>query len=136
MALATATHNASLVRTRPAVPHDSGITEILMPYGDDLGMVLPMLAHLSQQSEDRWFTWIVPNNFCANDLKPYGFDKNLRLIYSDNDAQSLWLFWEALSKGNSAHVAVCLNTLNEQDRDRLEAASAMGKTRGMVLRTR
>ncbi len=136
MAPATAHRIPSTARARSVIPHDSGITEILMPYGDDLAMVLPMLAHLSQQSDDRWFTWIVPSNFCVADLQPYNFPNNLRLIYSHSNEQSLWLFWEALAKGNSAHVAVCLEAFSEHDRERLEAASALGKTRGMVLRAR
>lgn len=116
---------------------DCGITEILMPYGEDLSMLLPMLASLSQRSTEKWFTWIVSKSFSRNNLKSYDFAaNNVRLIECEHSDDRLRMFWQALSYGNSGYVVAFLDELPEADRNRLEDASHAGQTRGMILRNR
>ncbi len=116
---------------------DHGITEILMPYGEDMALILPMLASLSHECKDEWFTIIVPRSFLLSDLKPYPFAfRNIRLVHSQHSDDSLWMSWEALSNGNSGYVVALLEDLSDSDRARLEGASFKGKTRGLVLRKR
>ncbi|MFL0802962.1 MAG: hypothetical protein K6L81_04550 [Agarilytica sp.] len=114
-----------------------GITEILMPYGEDMTLILPMLASLSHQCKDQWFTMIVPRSFLMSDLKPYPFAfNNIRLVHSQHSDDSLWMSWDALSNGNSGYVVALLEDLSDTDRARLEGASFKGQTRGLVLRKR
>lgn len=123
--------------TQTAKPCNSGITEILMPYGEDLSMLLPMLASLSKQNPEKWFTWVVPKSFCKQALKSYDFAaENLRFIEGDCDDERLWMLWETLANGNSGYVVAFLDDLTEANRIKLEASSCAGQTRGMVLRNR
>ncbi len=116
-----------------------GITEILMAYGEDLSMVLPMLASISQQNEKKglWLTWVVPKSFDSRLLKQYGFDtKHIRIIQSEHRDDSLWLTWEALNNGNSGYVVTVLDGMTDTERSKLEQASTSGNTRGLVLSSR
>lgn len=118
---------------------DSGITEILMPYGEDISMVLPMLASMSQLSEEagKWLTWVVPKSFNTQMLKQYGFaTKHIRLVQSEHRDDSLWYTWEALSKGNSGYVVAMVDSLSDTERTKLEQASTNGNTRGLILGSR
>jgi len=100
-------------------------------------MVLPMLSHLSHSSEDKWFTWIAPQKVSKTRLISYDFAmSNIRFIHTENESESLWVFWDALANGNSANVVANINTLSESERKTLENASILGNTRGLVLRSR
>ncbi len=122
--------------SKPCTP-EHGITEILMPYGEDMSLILPMLASLSHECKDQWFTMIVPRSFLLSDLKPYPFAfTNIRLVHSQHSDDSLWMSWDALSNGNSGYVVALLEDLSDTDRTRLEEASLKGQTRGLVLRKR
>ncbi|MFL0799230.1 MAG: hypothetical protein K6L80_02165 [Agarilytica sp.] len=131
--------NAAL-KTQPehkAYSSEHGITEILMPYGEDMTLILPMLASLSHECKNQWFTMIVPRSFLMSDLKPYPFAfNNIRLVHSQHSDDSLWMSWDALSNGNSGYVVSFLEDLSDTDRSRLEGASFKGQTRGLVLRKR
>ncbi len=120
--------------------HESGITEIVMPKAqgaDNDLLVMPMLAHLSQQCADEWFTWIAPRNFSKSILDRYEFARDkVRMVHTKDDAVSLWVFWSSLTNGNSGTVVASLEWLSEKDRKLLENASLIGKTRGVVLRYR
>jgi len=118
----------------------SGITEIVLPEIDttsSLSIVLPMLAHLSVQHDEKWFTWIAPRNVTKDLLADYGFAKHkVRLIHTRNDEECLWVFWDSLRIGNSGTVVAQLDTFSEIQRQKLESASEQGSTRGIVLRAR
>ena len=121
------------------LPEDSsGITEVIMTdKSEGLQLVLPMLAHLSRQDRDRWLTWIAPPCVSREMLRSYGFAvANVRLIYTRDDAEALWVLWDALANGNSANVVAHLNCLSDSDRENLENAALIGKARGLVLSTR
>lgn len=116
-----------------------GITEIVLP-GNDADcheMVLPMIAYLSHQNQDKWLTWIAPKNISKTILQQYDFAKhNIRLIHPQNNQEGLRIFWDALTNGNSNTVIGSLNFFSDKDRRNLEIASRQGHTRGIVLRTR
>ncbi|MFT5083965.1 MAG: cell division inhibitor SulA [Lentisphaeria bacterium] len=125
---------ATQTRANPA-----GITEILMANSGPSNqlMIMPMLAHLSQQTKDRWFTWIAPKGGSKKNFDGFGFDKQrVRLIHTRNDEETLWVLWEALRNGTSAAVAANLSSLGDKDRANLETAARIGGTRGLVLRYR
>lgn len=116
-----------------------GITEIVLPSSSEhqYAYVLPMLAHLSRECEDRWFTWIAPRGINRKLLLDYGFalDK-LRIIYTRSDEDTLRVLWDALAIGNSDTVVVSYESLNEGDVSKLEAAARKGETQGLLLRHR
>ncbi|WP_086931494.1 cell division inhibitor SulA [Agarilytica rhodophyticola] len=116
-----------------------GITEVVLP-GNDIeshAMVLPMIAYLSHQNQDKWLTWIAPQNISKAILKQYDFaNHNIRLIHPHDHEEGLRIFCNALVNGNSNTVIGSLDFFTEKDRATLELASRHGHTRGIVLRTR
>lgn len=119
-----------------------GITEVVTTNEDDgLDMLLPMLAHLSRESKDRWLTWVAPKKLAAriNKQALHAYDFALgqvRVILSENNESMLRFLWDALASGTSAHVVANLESLTEEDRTRLEEACLRGDARGLVLRAR
>lgn len=128
-------HYSEAVKQTP-----TGITEIILPtiadpHGGDL--VLPMIAHLSQSTENRWFTWIGPEPLSREKARRYQLKEGtLRFIHAPNDRETLWMFWEALSNGNSATVVAMLDFIDERNRRLLESASKQGGSLGIILRRR
>lgn len=116
-----------------------GITEVVLPGSveHEYAYILPMLAHLSRQSEDRWFTWIAPRGINRQLLMDYGFalDK-VRIIYTHNDEETSRVLWDALSLGNSSTVVVSHEGLCANDISNLEEAARIGGTQGLLLRHR
>jgi cell division inhibitor SulA len=53
----------------------------------------------------------------------------------DND-HCFWLFWEALTEGNSHTVIGTPGTLTDQQMNRLESAALIGKCNALILRDR
>lgn len=120
----------------------SGITEIHITQSQggavSREVLLPMLAHLSKQGKDRWFTWIAPKGISKSLLLRYGFDLNkVQLVHTDSSTDIRWLIWEALNNGNSETVVVeasSLSKLSAADVSEFEAASIKGACRGLLLR--
>lgn len=123
----------------PSSSNPQGITEIVLPASNEhqYAYVLPMLAHLSQQTGNRWFTWIAPRGINRKLLLDYGFalDK-VRIIHTSNDEQTSWVLWDALAMGNSATVVVSHESLSAQDINKLEEAARIGDSQGLLLRHR
>lgn len=117
-----------------------GVSEIVMPAGgQETGeLILPMLAHLSQQSKDRWLTWISPDVLPKQLYRSYGFSlKNVRTIHSSNDEQSLWIMWDALNNGTSDYVVAGFNqsaSVTKRERRLLETACQNGNARALILK--
>ena len=109
----------------------SGVTEIVLPgFNAELDtVVLPMLAHLTQHSSQRWVTWITPmglskTGICKKLLQEYGFNLDkLRLIHLKDNQSSLKVFWDALSVGNSDTVVGSVDQLSDRDFKHLESAA-------------
>lgn len=121
----------------------AGITEIVLSGAttDKNEIVMPMLAHLSKQTEDRWFTWIMPKEGSARVpkqiLQHYGFDlSKLRIIYASDQQETLWILWDVLQNGNSDTVVASPDIIGEKDFSKLEQAAFAGNTRGLMLRHR
>lgn len=117
-----------------------GITEIVLPpllNPGGLDLVLPMLAHLSQASSNRWFTWIGSEQLSRTKATEYQLrDEVFRFVRSPNDKETLWMFWEALSNGNSATVVAVMHHIDEKNRRLLEQAAQRGGSLGIILRGR
>ena len=133
--------NTALKRA-PSEKACSNITEVVMTNEDDgLSMLLPMLAHLSRESKNKWLTWIAPKSVASRlskkVLESYGFAlKQIRIIHPEDNDAALWLLWDALANGTSANVVANMRSLSENDRIKLETACQRGNSRGLILRSR
>lgn len=132
-----------LLKPQPmaASSRHAGLTEIVLSQQAQqvqrYTLVLPMLAHLSRQQPDRWFTWIAPVGVTKSDLKAYGFNlTQVQLVHPKQSSDILWMFWEALSNGTSATVVTQLSSLTEDAFNNLETAARSGGAQGFVLRLR
>ena len=122
----------------PHSPRGTGITELILAKHDNsISMVLPMLAHLSHQSDKRWLTWISPTKISKPLLEAYGFSLGrVRLVHTASDQESKRALQKALANGNSETVVAELNAIGEQERRGLETACTIGESQGLILRAR
>lgn len=124
-------------KTSDHAPAIGGITEIVLAHSQSLSFVLPSLAFLSQQNTDRWLTWLPPTTITKRLLQNYNFDfSRTRFVYPKNSEHAFWLFWEALTEGNSHMVVGAPGPLTERQLARLERAAAVGDCSGLLLRDR
>lgn len=115
---------------------ESLITEIIIPLssGRQNDVVLPMLAHLSQQVENRWFTWITCTNLTTKELCQYNFaQEKVRIIRAKNEEDGQKLIWDALHNGTSATVVSDIGTISESTRSYLNEAASLGNSRAILL---
>ncbi len=115
----------------------AGLTEILLPnaQGEHFAMVLPMLAHLSQQADpQKWFTWIAPDGVEKHHLAQYNFRlDNIQLIHTHSTHESLWALRESLRSGRSAVVVATCKGISKEQYASLNAAALFGDTQGLVI---
>jgi SOS-response cell division inhibitor, blocks FtsZ ring formation len=129
--------------TQPQPPEkkSSGLTEIVLPVSgsDFIGnfeMVLPMLAHLSHQTQNRWLTWITTTEISKADLSTYGFQLQNVQVVRVNQKDVSWVLWEALSNGTSSTVVANVEHLSKLDFDNFDSACRQGNCRGLIFRSR
>ncbi|MGD8176494.1 cell division inhibitor SulA [Marinimicrobium sp. ARAG 43.8] len=116
-----------------------GITELVLTHNapEQTQLLLPMIAHLSRTQNNRWVTWISPGPVDRQLLERYGVDSRaIRLIHAPESADSRWILWEALAKGNSHTVIASPGALNEREMKQLEAAAMQGQCQALLLRIR
>jgi cell division inhibitor SulA len=130
-------------RIRQAQPRQqvktSGITELIIANSspEQVSLLMPMIAFLSQSCEERWVTWIAPLHLTREFLESYGVNtRYLRLIHCDDEASRLWITWEALSAGNSHTVISSPGKLTDKEFKQLEQAAYQGQCQGLLLRVR
>jgi cell division inhibitor SulA len=132
-------HDFSGRRAAPASAATSGVTELVLA-GDDaqqLALLLPMIAHLSNHCQDRWITWIAPSGITRSLLESYGVNIHcMRLIHARTPDDARWITWEALSAGNSHSVIANLGRLTERELKDLEVAAWNGQSQGLLVRSR
>lgn len=117
----------------------SGVTELVLTSDapEQLSLLLPMIAYLSNHSPDRWLTWIAPHNISRELLESYGVNtRSVRVIHCHNDTSLLWLTWEALAVGNSHTVISSPGKLTDKELQQLEVAAGKGNCQGLLLRVR
>lgn len=125
--------------TRPQQQPTSGVTELVLTSDspEQVALLLPMIAFLSNASSDRWITWIAPHNISRELLESYGVNTRfIRVIHCQNTQTLLWITWEALSAGNSHTVISSPGKLSDKELSQLEVAAAKGKCQGLLLRVR
>ncbi len=124
-------------QSAPAVS-TSGVTELVLTSNspEQLQLLLPMLAFLSNQHENRWITWIAPEYLNRQVLEAYGVNTQcIRLIHCAPE-NLLWVTWEALASGTSNTVIASPGKLSEKELHHLEAAAHKGQCQGLLLRAR
>ncbi|MAZ89768.1 MAG: hypothetical protein CL693_19200 [Cellvibrionaceae bacterium] len=136
-------HSAATVAVPPITAPkpqkaSSDITELVLTKHspDAKQLLLPMLAHLSQDSE-RWITWICDHKVDRNKLADYGVDTDkIRIIYSNQPEDTHWILWEALNAGTSHTVIAAPGDLNDEAMRHFENAAQLGNSRGLFIRYR
>lgn len=116
-----------------------GVTELVLTSDapEQAALLLPMIAYLSHHCENRWVTWIAPQQITRELLESFGVNTRcIRLIHCKDPEQALWVTWEALQAGNSHTVIASPGKLNEKELLHLELAAHNGSCQGLLLRLR
>ena len=130
--------NANLFPTAPQTPA-GGVTELVLTQNapEQTQLLLPMIAHLSQNRSGRWLTWISPGPVDRKRLEHYGVDLGaIRVIHAPEGHDNRWILWEALAKGNSHTVIASPGQLTDREFKQLEAAALQGHCQALLLRVR
>lgn len=117
----------------------SGVTELVLTNDapEQLVLLLPMIAFLSNSCTDRWITWVAPHNVDRELLESYGVNtRYIRMIHCTDSQHALWVTWEALAAGNSHTVIASPGKLTDKELSQLEVAAVKGKCQGLLLRIR
>lgn len=117
----------------------AGITELVLTRNapEQSHLLLPMVAHLSQNYPDRWLTWVNPGLIERHTLERYGVDtRRIRLIHTGNPEDVRWIAWEALATGTSHTVIAAPGKLKRRDIQLLEEAAQRGQCQALLLRLR
>lgn len=131
--------NNTALDHRPSSAH-SGLTELVLTdhSAQQQALVLSMAAHLSRQEDHRWLTWVTSDWQLASSLRARSdiTQSNLRLVYCKEEADHLWMAWDALSLGNSHTVIASPGKLAEKAFSELERAAMIGGAQGILVRAR
>lgn len=115
------------------------LTELVLTQGaaESWAMVMPMIAHLSRQTDGRWLTWVTREAISHSFLERFGVDTSrLRLVHCKDDEKQRWVTWDALALGNSHTVIASPGKLTKQALAQLEGAAMRGHCQGLLLRER
>lgn len=100
---------------------------------DDAMIVLPMIAHLSNNS-DRWLTWIISTPIDKQLLESFGINTSkLRLIHVDKQQDQKWLITEALKNGTSHCVIANPEMINSSDVKFFQKSAQQGHCHGLLI---
>jgi cell division inhibitor SulA len=120
-------------------PSEQRIVEFVCP-GDarqQLPLILPVLAHLTNNGDQRWLACIGPQLLTKSDCRRYHLNwQRLLQVLPNRRCAVIDLAERALQAGKSHTVCVVAEALDAQDLLRLERAAAIGNCRGIVIRNR
>lgn len=131
--------NNTQLELAPKESTSGGLTELVLTgdYAQQMALIMPMIAYLSKQDDNRWITWITDHKVNRSLLQKFGVSINsLRFIYSNHPEDQRWIAWDALTLGNSHTVIASPGKLNKRDLSQLETAARRGGTQGILLRSR
>lgn len=115
------------------------IAEFIFPgeARQQLPLILPILAHLTNNGDPRWLTCIGPQLLAKMDCRRYRLNwQRLLQVLPNQRCSVIDLAERALQAGKSHTVCVVAETLTAQDLARLERAAIAGDCRGIVIRGR
>lgn len=102
-----------------------------------LPLILPVLAHLTNNGDQRWLTCIGPQLLAKKDCRRYHLNwQRLLQVLPNQRCAVIDIAERALQAGKSHTVCVVAEVLSEQDLQRLERAATLGNCRGIVIRSR
>ncbi|ODS24647.1 hypothetical protein AB835_02665 [Candidatus Endobugula sertula] len=113
------------------------IVEVIVPHTiDSTLIVLPMISSLTQQTSERWITWVThrtPNKqyLLNNGAK---LDK-LRIVHVTKYSDVRWITCQALVQNNSHTVVAEQDDWSDGDINLLESAGIKGNTQGIAITT-
>ena len=115
------------------------VTEIVLTKDkiDSIQLILPMLINLHQ--EQRWLAWIDPPIQLLKEWQKAHNEKALNdiMILRSNENFSVFeLSKRALEAGTCHAVIAWTNSLNQDEFSKLETASSLGNSHGIILRSR
>lgn len=115
------------------------VTEIVLTKSkiDSIQLILPMLINLHQ--EQRWLAWIDPPIQLLKEWQKANNEKALNdiMILRSNESFSVFeLSKRALEAGTCHAVIAWTNSLNQEEFSKLETASSLGNSHGIILRSR
>jgi len=103
-----------------------------------LSLILPTLAHLSHNQDQRWLTCIGPSFLSKKDCQAFHLNwQRLLQVLPNQRCAIIDLAERALLAGKS-HTVVCLapTSLTAQELARLERAAQNGHCQGIVIHSR
>lgn len=115
------------------------IAEFIFPgeARQQLPLILPVLAHLTNNGDPRWLTCIGPQLLAKVDCRRYRLNwQRLLQVLPNARCSVIDLAERALQAGKSHTVCVVAETLSAEDMARLERAAIAGDCRGIVIRSR
>lgn len=115
------------------------IAEFIFPgeARQQLPLILPTLAHLTNNGDSRWLTCIGPQLLAKTDCRRYRLNwQRLLQVLPNQRCSVIDLAERALQAGKSHTVCVVAETLSAQDLARLERAAIAGHCHGIVIRGR
>lgn len=116
------------------------VSEIIIPtpFSSAFELVLPMVAHLSHQTGDRWMTWIGADKLDKSSIAEFDLNySHVRMMHSSSDEETLWMMWDALQNGTSAVVIGSFNlnqSVQQTATHQLEMACKQGSSRALILK--
>lgn len=120
-------------------PAKQRIVEFVFPgeARQQLPLILPVLAHLTNNGDQRWLACIGPQLLTKGDCRRFRLNwQRLLQVLPNQRCSAIDLAERALQSGKSHTVCVVAETLDEQSLVRLERAAAAGDCRGIVIRSR
>lgn len=125
-----------LKQTAKKTIHNQQITEIIVPnINETQSIILPIVASFSQQTSQRWLTWITHRTPSKAMLEMLGADfTHLRMVHCKENVDARWIVWQALAQGNSHTVIAEQDFWSPEDKDDMNNAAEMGNTRGVLIR--
>ena len=112
----------------------AGLVEVFAPVGVGLSLLLPLFAHLSQQS--KFMIWVLPPFVpYAPALQRQGVDLNRLLLLSPNDLQqALWAAEQSLGSGRCALLLLWADPVTSRQMRRLQLAAEAGDALAILFR--
>ena len=133
-------NQATLPFEQPTPYQSRQITEMVLPAASELEahIVLPVIAHLSHNDQQRWLTWVGP--FCLSRQACESFQihwQSLLQIFPRHHNSNVELICRALKSGKSHTVAGYIQQpLNQQEMLMLEQAAEAGQSQALLIRYR
>ena len=128
-------HKASTQCDNQTQMQERGIAEVVIPQSiESSPIIVPIVASLSQQLSDGWTTWITSRKPNKSSLVSSGANLNkLRIVYVEKDDDVRWIFWQALTQGNSHTVISEQDHWSKKDIEELEEAAEKGMCKGIAI---